>query len=149
MISYSHIFPSGLPFTCLLFCLFISVIHPQDSDTVAMIKELLECRIKPMVQEDGGDVIYKGFRDGVVYLKMQVKWISFSKYMCIVCKKVANCAKLCHSLRETRHFCMARVIAFINSIRQLVRFSFRECLENKAVWFEMHASTIYSLKSLA
>ncbi|CAG9538196.1 unnamed protein product [Cercopithifilaria johnstoni] len=46
-------------------------IHPEDSDTVAMIKELLEYRIKPMVQEDGGDVIYKGFRDGVVHLKMQ------------------------------------------------------------------------------
>ncbi|VIO96494.1 Uncharacterized protein BM_BM5335 [Brugia malayi] len=46
-------------------------IHPEDSDTVAMIKELLECRIKPMVQEDGGDVIYKGFLDGVVHLKMQ------------------------------------------------------------------------------
>ncbi|EFO25989.2 hypothetical protein LOAG_02490 [Loa loa] len=46
-------------------------IHPEDSDTVAMIKELLECRIKPMVQEDGGDVIYKGFHDGVVHLKMQ------------------------------------------------------------------------------
>ncbi|MCP9260197.1 NFU1 iron-sulfur cluster scaffold-like protein, mitochondrial [Dirofilaria immitis] len=46
-------------------------IHPEDSDTVAMIKELLECRIKPMVQEDGGDVIYKGFRDGIIYLKMQ------------------------------------------------------------------------------
>lgn len=37
-----------------------------------MIKELLECRIKPMVQEDGGDVIYRGFRNGVVHLKMQV-----------------------------------------------------------------------------
>ncbi|VDM22133.1 unnamed protein product [Wuchereria bancrofti] len=46
-------------------------IHPEDSDTVAMIKELLECRIKPMVQEDGGDVIYRGFLDGVVHLKMQ------------------------------------------------------------------------------
>uniref|UniRef100_A0A915PYE6 NFU1 iron-sulfur cluster scaffold homolog, mitochondrial n=1 Tax=Setaria digitata TaxID=48799 RepID=A0A915PYE6_9BILA len=46
-------------------------IHPEDSDTVAMIKELLESRIKPMVQEDGGDVIYKGFHDGIVHLKMQ------------------------------------------------------------------------------
>lgn len=46
-------------------------ILPEDSDTVAMIKELLECRIKPMVQEDGGNVIYKGFYDGVVHLKMQ------------------------------------------------------------------------------
>jgi Fe-S cluster biogenesis protein NfuA len=37
-----------------------------------MIKELLESRIKPMVQEDGGDVLYRGFEDGVVKLKLQV-----------------------------------------------------------------------------
>lgn len=35
--------------------IFIAIL-PEDSDTVAMIKELLESRIKPMVQEDGGDV---------------------------------------------------------------------------------------------
>ncbi|VDD90432.1 unnamed protein product [Enterobius vermicularis] len=44
---------------------------PEDDDTVAMIKELIEFRIKPMVQEDGGDVLYKGFHDGIVYLKLQ------------------------------------------------------------------------------
>lgn len=38
-----------------------------------MIKELLEDRIKPMVQEDGGDVLYAGFEDGIVKLKLQVK----------------------------------------------------------------------------
>uniref|UniRef100_A0A0K0E128 NFU1 iron-sulfur cluster scaffold homolog, mitochondrial n=1 Tax=Strongyloides stercoralis TaxID=6248 RepID=A0A0K0E128_STRER len=48
-----------------------TTILPEDDDTVAMIKELLESRIKPMVQEDGGDVIYKGFEDGVVKLKLQ------------------------------------------------------------------------------
>ncbi|CAD5219400.1 unnamed protein product [Bursaphelenchus okinawaensis] len=48
-----------------------TTILDTDDDTVAMIKELLESRIKPMVQEDGGDVIYKGFEDGVVKLKMQ------------------------------------------------------------------------------
>lgn len=46
-------------------------IHEDDSDTVAMIKELLDTRIRPTVQEDGGDVIYIGFDDGVVKLKMQ------------------------------------------------------------------------------
>uniref|UniRef100_A0A0N5AUR3 NFU1 iron-sulfur cluster scaffold homolog, mitochondrial n=1 Tax=Syphacia muris TaxID=451379 RepID=A0A0N5AUR3_9BILA len=43
----------------------------KDDDTVAMIKELIELRIKPMVQEDGGDIIYKGFRDGIVYLELK------------------------------------------------------------------------------
>merc|ERR1711902_137213 len=45
-------------------------IYEDDDDTVAMIKELLDTRIRPTVQEDGGDVIYMGFNDGVVKLKM-------------------------------------------------------------------------------
>lgn len=43
----------------------------DDDDTVAMIKELLDTRIRPTVQEDGGDIIYMGFDDGVVKLRMQ------------------------------------------------------------------------------
>jgi len=43
----------------------------EDDDTVAMIKELIETRIRPTVQEDGGDIIYKGFKDGIVQLKLQ------------------------------------------------------------------------------
>uniref|UniRef100_A0A914CZF4 NFU1 iron-sulfur cluster scaffold homolog, mitochondrial n=1 Tax=Acrobeloides nanus TaxID=290746 RepID=A0A914CZF4_9BILA len=48
-----------------------TTILPDDDEVVAMIKELLESRIKPMVQEDGGDVIFRGFEDGVLKLKMQ------------------------------------------------------------------------------
>jgi Fe-S cluster biogenesis protein NfuA len=33
----------------------------DDSETVAMIKELLETRIRPAVQDDGGDIEYCGF----------------------------------------------------------------------------------------
>ena len=44
---------------------------PADADIVAQIKELLETRVRPAVANDGGDIIYKGFRDGVVYLAMQ------------------------------------------------------------------------------
>merc|ERR1711874_108799 len=46
-------------------------IYEDDDDTVAMIKELLDTRIRPTVQEDGGDVIYVGYKDGVVTLQMQ------------------------------------------------------------------------------
>ncbi|XP_077999286.1 NFU1 iron-sulfur cluster scaffold homolog, mitochondrial-like [Glandiceps talaboti] len=46
-------------------------VHPDDDDTVAMIKELLDTRIRPTVQEDGGDIVYMGFEDGIVKLKMQ------------------------------------------------------------------------------
>ncbi|XP_069156143.1 NFU1 iron-sulfur cluster scaffold homolog, mitochondrial isoform X1 [Procambarus clarkii] len=42
----------------------------DDDETVAMIKELLDTRIRPTVQEDGGDILFRGFDDGIVYLKM-------------------------------------------------------------------------------
>ncbi|XP_004529455.1 NFU1 iron-sulfur cluster scaffold homolog, mitochondrial [Ceratitis capitata] len=46
-------------------------IDDDDDDVVMMIKELLDSRIRPTVQEDGGDIIYMGYEDGVVKLKMQ------------------------------------------------------------------------------
>ncbi|XP_036402250.1 NFU1 iron-sulfur cluster scaffold homolog, mitochondrial [Megalops cyprinoides] len=42
----------------------------DDDEVVSMIKELLDTRIRPTVQEDGGDVIFKGFEDGTVKLKL-------------------------------------------------------------------------------
>lgn len=41
-----------------------------------MIKELLDSRIRPTVQEDGGDIVFMGFKDGIVQLKMQVSFIN-------------------------------------------------------------------------
>ena len=43
----------------------------KDSDTVATIKELIETRVRPAVANDGGDITFRGFRDGVVYLDMK------------------------------------------------------------------------------
>ncbi|BBE32991.1 NifU family protein [Sphingosinicella microcystinivorans] len=43
----------------------------ETADIVAQIKDLLETRIRPAVANDGGDIIYKGFREGIVYLQMQ------------------------------------------------------------------------------
>uniref|UniRef100_A0A8C2HW74 NFU1 iron-sulfur cluster scaffold homolog (S. cerevisiae) n=1 Tax=Cyprinus carpio TaxID=7962 RepID=A0A8C2HW74_CYPCA len=43
----------------------------DDDEMVAMIKEVLDTRIRPTVQEDGGDVLYRGFEDGIVKLKLQ------------------------------------------------------------------------------
>jgi Fe-S cluster biogenesis protein NfuA len=40
-------------------------------DIVAQINELIETRVRPAVAGDGGDIRYRGFRDGVVYLAMQ------------------------------------------------------------------------------
>ena len=43
----------------------------KDSETVEAIKELIETRVRPAVAGDGGDIVFKGFRDGIVYLKMK------------------------------------------------------------------------------
>uniref|UniRef100_A0A803N081 Scaffold protein Nfu/NifU N-terminal domain-containing protein n=1 Tax=Chenopodium quinoa TaxID=63459 RepID=A0A803N081_CHEQI len=50
-----------------------TAIHEDDSEIVAMIKELLETRIRPAVQDDGGDIVYRGFdpETGIVKLQMQ------------------------------------------------------------------------------
>lgn len=50
-----------------------TTITEDDDETVAMIKELLETRIRPAVQDDGGDIEYRGFdpETGIVKLKMQ------------------------------------------------------------------------------
>ena len=44
---------------------------PADADVVAQIKDLIETRVRPAVASDGGDIVYRGFREGVVYLTMQ------------------------------------------------------------------------------
>jgi Fe-S cluster biogenesis protein NfuA len=44
---------------------------PADADIIAQIKDLIETRVRPAVANDGGDIIYRGFREGVVYLRMQ------------------------------------------------------------------------------
>lgn len=48
-------------------------INDDDSEIVAMIKELLETRIRPAVAEDGGDIVFKGWdeKTGTVTVKMQ------------------------------------------------------------------------------
>src|SRR5215212_4944482 len=43
----------------------------DDAETVETIKELLETRVRPAVAQDGGDITFRGFRDGVVFLNMR------------------------------------------------------------------------------
>ncbi len=43
----------------------------EDSEIIRKIKELLDTRIRPAVAMDGGDIVFCGFEDGVVYLHMQ------------------------------------------------------------------------------
>ena len=43
----------------------------EDDEVVSAIKELLETRVRPAVAQDGGDIIFEDFADGIVYLHMQ------------------------------------------------------------------------------
>ena len=42
-----------------------------DGEIVETIKELIETRVRPAVAQDGGDITFQGFRDGIVYLNMR------------------------------------------------------------------------------
>ncbi len=44
---------------------------PADADIVAQIRELIETRVRPAVANDGGDIVYRGFRGGTVFLALQ------------------------------------------------------------------------------
>ncbi|APH63516.1 NifU family protein [Granulibacter bethesdensis] len=46
-------------------------IRPEDREIVDQIKELLDTRVRPAIAGDGGDIVFRGYRDGVVLLHMQ------------------------------------------------------------------------------
>ena len=69
--------------------------NEADADTVATIKDLIETRVRPAVANDGGDITFRGFRDGVVYLNM--------KGSCAGCP--SSTATLRHGIQNLlRHF---------------------------------------------
>jgi len=44
--------------------------RPEDADIIGQIKELIETRVRPAVAQDGGDIVYKGYKDGRLFLSM-------------------------------------------------------------------------------
>ena len=44
--------------------------NADDAEIIEQIKELIETRVRPAVAQDGGDIVYKGYRDGRLYLSM-------------------------------------------------------------------------------
>jgi Fe-S cluster biogenesis protein NfuA len=73
-----------------------SSFDPKDEAVVATIKELLETRVRPAVAQDGGDITFSGFRDGIVYLHM--------RGACAGCP--SSTATLRHGIENLlRHFC--------------------------------------------
>jgi Fe-S cluster biogenesis protein NfuA len=76
-----------------------------DAATVATIKELLETRVRPAVANDGGDITFRGFKDGVVYLNM--------KGACSGCP--SSTATLRHGIQNLlRHF-----VPDVNEVRPM------------------------------
>jgi Fe-S cluster biogenesis protein NfuA len=49
----------------------VVVAGEADSEIVTQIKEILDTRVRPAVAQDGGDIVFHDFDDGVVYLHMQ------------------------------------------------------------------------------
>lgn len=45
--------------------------NPEDAEIVAQIQELIDTRVRPAVASDGGDIVYRGFDKGIVFLSMQ------------------------------------------------------------------------------
>lgn len=43
----------------------------ENADLIVQIKELLDTRVRPSVANDGGDIVFRAFKDGIVYLHMQ------------------------------------------------------------------------------
>ena len=69
--------------------------NEADADTVAQIKDLIETRVRPAVANDGGDITFRGFKDGIVYLNM--------KGACAGCP--SSTATLQHGIQNLlRHF---------------------------------------------
>ncbi|KAJ8681024.1 hypothetical protein QAD02_016811 [Eretmocerus hayati] len=64
-------FASGLPILTEAQAPSDTAVNEEDDEIVQMIKELLDTRIRPTVQEDGGDIVFMGFENGIVKLKMQ------------------------------------------------------------------------------
>ncbi len=46
-------------------------VAPENREIVEQIKELLDTRVRPAVASDGGDIVFRGYREGVVMLHMQ------------------------------------------------------------------------------
>jgi Fe-S cluster biogenesis protein NfuA len=44
---------------------------PADAEIIEQIRELIETRIRPAVAQDGGDIVYRGYKDGTLFLAMQ------------------------------------------------------------------------------
>src|SRR3546814_5147375 len=66
----------------------------EDNEIVSQIKELLDTRVRPAVAQDGGDIVFRGFDKGVVYLHKIGR--------AHVCTPVTNAHLVCRLLLEKK-----------------------------------------------
>jgi len=74
--------------------------NEDDAETVAIIKDLIESRVRPAVAGDGGDITFKGYKEGVVYLHM--------KGACSGCP--SSTATLKHGIQNLLHHFVPEVV---------------------------------------
>ncbi len=74
--------------------------NADDAETVAIIKDLIETRVRPAVAGDGGDITFKGYKEGVVYLHM--------KGACSGCP--SSTATLKHGIQNLLHHFVPEVV---------------------------------------
>jgi Fe-S cluster biogenesis protein NfuA len=72
----------------------------KDADTVATIKDLIETRVRPAVAGDGGDITFKGYKEGIVFLHM--------KGACSGCP--SSTATLKHGIQNLLHHFVPEVV---------------------------------------
>jgi len=72
----------------------------KDAETVATIKDLIETRVRPAVAGDGGDITFRGYKEGVVYLNM--------KGACSGCP--SSTATLRHGIQNLLHHFIPEVV---------------------------------------
>lgn len=73
---------------------------PEDSEIVTAIKDLLDTRVRPAVAGDGGDIVFRGFKEGVVYLKMKGACSGCPSSTATLKRGIQNL--LCHFLPEVK-----------------------------------------------
>lgn len=72
----------------------------KDAETVATIKDLIETRVRPAVAGDGGDITFRGYKEGIVYLNM--------KGACSGCP--SSTATLKHGIQNLLHHFVPEVV---------------------------------------
>jgi Fe-S cluster biogenesis protein NfuA len=74
----------------------------EDTEIVSQIKELLDTRVRPAVAQDGGDIVFRGFERGIVYVHLQGSCSGCPSSTATLRMGIENMLKLCAEVMEVR-----------------------------------------------